>query len=138
MNKYDRNQDNWIDNADNARTRKKLKAINAAKRAREVEDTSGIKIVKGAHGTLSKIQDMLFLSDKACDYEIAAATMEFCCSTALLTLDDAISGTKTPTKVWDTIQTYQKELYVKDSIMKEMMISNVIHAFSRSLHKWWK
>ena len=110
--------------------------MKAVKGAREVEGTLGIKFAERVQGTLSKLQDVLILSDdEDFNYDISAATVDFCCSTAFLALEDTIAGTKTPTKAWDIIKIYQKELYLKDSTMKEMMTRKVIQALGRLLER---
>jgi len=94
-----------------------------------------VKFADGAFDQLSKLQEVLGLTDEDADYEISAATTDYWRQTALSTLEDAIAKTKTPAKAWDVIQTRQKELYLKDSSMKEMMTSMVMQALGRPLEK---
>jgi hypothetical protein len=50
-------------------------------------------------------------------------------------LEDAIAKTKTPARAWEVIQNRQRELYLKDSSMKEMMTSMIMQALGRPLEK---
>ncbi|KAL7547372.1 hypothetical protein ACHAWF_013551 [Thalassiosira exigua] len=107
----------------------------AEKENEEVPDTSDVKFAEGAYETLSKLQEVLGLSDEDADYEIAATTADYWRNTALAALEDAIAGTKSPEKAWEVISTRQKELYLKDSSMKEMMTSMVMQALGGPLEK---
>jgi len=113
----------------------KLEAMKVAEESKVVEDTSGIKFSDGAYDTLSTLQQILGLTDEDADYEIAAATTDYWRQTALSTLEDAINKTKTPAKAWEIIQSRQKELFLKDADMKEMMTNMVMQALGRPLEK---
>ncbi|KAL7533976.1 hypothetical protein ACHAXR_009678 [Thalassiosira sp. AJA248-18] len=130
---YNENQDKRVGTADDAK--QKLEAMKVEEESKEGTDTSSIKFADGAYDTLSQLQEVFGLSDEDADFEIAAATTEYWRSTALSTLEDAIAKTKSPAKAWDIIQTRQKELYLKDSSMKEMMTSMVMQALGRPLEK---
>lgn len=121
--------------ATDAEAKAKLEAMKVAEENKEVKDTSDIKFAEGAYDTLSKLQEVLSLKDEDGDYEIAAATTDYWRQTALSTLEDAIAGIIPPPKAWDIIQNRQKELYLKDSSMKEMMRSMVMQALGRPLEK---
>ncbi|KAL9180958.1 hypothetical protein ACHAXT_009763 [Thalassiosira profunda] len=131
---YDENQDQRVDYSGEG-VEEKLAAMKVAEEGKEVADTSGIKFQEGAFDTLSQLQEVLGLSDEDADYEIAAATTDYWRNTALSTLEDAIAKTKSPSKAWEIIQARQKELYLKDSSMKEMMTSMVMQALGRPLEK---
>jgi len=131
---YDVNQDKRAMATDDS-AQEKIDAMKAAAEAKEAEDTSGIKFAEGAFETLSKLQDVLGLSDEDADYEISAATVDYWRTTALSAIEDAIAGTKSPAKAWEVILARQKELYLKDSAMKEMMTSMVMQALGRPLEK---
>jgi hypothetical protein len=133
MDDYNANQNKRVDTV--AEVKKKLVAMKEAEENKEVEDTSYIKFADGAYDTLSTLQNILGLSDEDADYEIAAATTDYWRQTALSTLEDAIAKTKTPTKAWEIIQRRQKELYLQDSSMKEMMTSMIMQALGRPLEK---
>lgn len=113
----------------------KLEALKKAEETKVVADTSSIKFTDGAFDTLSKLQEVLGLTDEDADYEISAATTDYWRQTALSTLEDAIAKTKTPAKAWDIIQSRQKELYLKDSSMKEMMTGMIMQALGKPLEK---
>ena len=127
------NQNKRVDTV--AEVQKKLDAMKAAKESKVVEDTSHIKFTDGAYESLGTLQAILGLTDEDADYEISAATVDYWRQTALSTLEDAIAKTKTPTKAWEVIQSRQKELYLKDSSMKEMMTSMIMQALGRPLEK---
>ena len=113
----------------------KLEQMKQEEEKKEVEDTSNIKFADGAYDTLSKLQEVLSLTDEDCDYEIAAATTDYWRQTALSTLEDAIAKICSPSKAWEIISKRQKELYLKDSSMKEMMTSMIMQALGRPLEK---
>ena len=112
-----------------------MKAMKEEAENKKIADTSAIKFKDGAFDQLSKLQEVLGLTDDDADYEIAAATTDYWRNTALSTLEDAIAGTKDPVKAWSIIQSRQKELYLKDSSMKSMMTSMVMQALGRPLEK---
>jgi len=113
----------------------KLEAMKAAEETKEVKDTSDILFSAGAFDTLSTLQEILGLTDEDADYEIAAATTDYWRQTAISALEDAVANTKTPSKAWEIIQSRQKELFLKDSDMKEMMTSMVMQVLGRPLEK---
>mmetsp|Transcript_16231 Transcript_16231/g.30655 ORF Transcript_16231/g.30655 Transcript_16231/m.30655 type:complete len:1185 (-) Transcript_16231:63-3617(-) len=133
MDDYNEYQDKRVETV--AEVKKKLDAMKAEEETKEVEDTSDIKFTSGAFDTLTKLQDVLGLSDEDADYEISAATVDYWRNTALSAIEDAIAKTKTPAKAWEVIQSRQKELYLKDSSMKDMMTSMVMQALGRPLEK---
>ena len=53
----------------------------------------------------------------------------------MLAIEDVIAKTKTPAKVWEVIQSHQRELYLKDSSMKEIATSTVMQALGLPLEK---
>jgi hypothetical protein len=121
---YNQNQNKRVETV--AEIEQKMKAMKEEAENKKIADTSAIKFKDGAFDQLSKLQEVLGLTDDDADYEIAAATTEYWRNTALSTLEDAIAGTKDPVKAWSIIQSRQKELYLKDSSMKSMMTSMVI------------
>jgi hypothetical protein len=127
------NQNKRVDTA--AEVQKKLDAMKAAEESRVLEDTSHVKFADGAYEALGALQGVLGLSDEDADYEISAATVDYWRRTALSTLEDAIAKTKTPSRAWEVIQNRQRELYLKDSSMKEMMTSMIMQALGRPLEK---
>lgn len=130
---YNENQNKRVDTV--AEVQKKLDAMKAAKDSKVVEDTSHIKFADGSYEALGTLQSILGLTDEDADYEISAATVDYWRQNALSTLEDAIAKTKTPAKAWEVIQKRQKELYLKDSSMKEMMTSMIMQALGRPLER---
>lgn len=130
---FNANQNKRVDTV--AEVQKKLDAMKAAKESKVVENTSHIKFTDGAYEALGTLQTILGLTDEDADYEISAATVDYWRQTALSTLEDAIAKTKAPSKAWEIIQSRQKELYLKDSSMKEMMTSMIMQALGRPLEK---
>eukprot|EP00970_Alexandrium_tamarense_P006003 scaffold1009_cov188-Alexandrium_tamarense.AAC.31 len=138
---------------------KKLEEMTKAeeKKSKVIKDTSGIKFKDGAYGhdasllisflpfarnfhypnhaQLSKLQEVLSLTDEDADYEISAATTEYWRNTALVALQDAVDKTKTPEKAWEIISARQKELFLKDSNMKDMMINIIMQTMGKPLEK---
>eukprot|EP00578_Thalassiosira_sp_NH16_P017686 CAMPEP_0181123232 /NCGR_PEP_ID=MMETSP1071-20121207/25776_1 /TAXON_ID=35127 /ORGANISM="Thalassiosira sp., Strain NH16" /LENGTH=1197 /DNA_ID=CAMNT_0023208333 /DNA_START=215 /DNA_END=3808 /DNA_ORIENTATION=- len=133
MDDYNEFQDKRVETV--GEVKKKLEAMKEVEAGKAIEDTSAIKFADGAYDTLSKLQGVLELSDEDADYEISAATTDYWRNTVLATLDDAIAGTKTPAKAWEIINARQKELYLKDSAVREMMTSMVMQALGRPLEK---
>mmetsp|Transcript_7290 Transcript_7290/g.11703 ORF Transcript_7290/g.11703 Transcript_7290/m.11703 type:complete len:798 (-) Transcript_7290:72-2465(-) len=133
MDDYNENQDKRVETV--GEVKDKLEAMKLAEETKVIEDTSGIKFADGGYDTLSQLQSVLGLTDEDADYEISAATTDYWRQTALSTLEDAIAKTKTPTKAWEIIQSRQKELFLKDSSMKEMMTSMVMQALGQPLEK---
>jgi len=132
---FDANQNKRVDT--DAEVRRKLEAMKAAAEEGKVaaEDTSHVKFADGAHQALGALQSVFGLSDEDADYEISAATVDYWRRTALSTLEDAIAKTKAPAKAWEVIQARQRELYLKDSAMREMMTSMIMQALGRPLEK---
>ena len=130
---FNENQDKRVDTV--GEVKQKLEAMREAEESKEIADTSSIKFADGAFDTLSKLQDVLGLTDEDADYEIAAATTDYWRNTALSTLDDAIAGVVTPQKAWEIISSRQKELYLKDSAMKEILTSMVMQSLGKPLEK---
>lgn len=132
---FDANQNKRVDT--DAEVKRKLEAMKAAAEEGKVaaEDTSHVKFAEGAHQALGALQSVFGLSDEDADYEISAATVDYWRRTALSTLEDAIAKTKAPAKAWEVIQTRQRELYLKDSAMREMMTSMIMQALGRPLEK---
>ena len=133
MDDVDANQNRRVDT--DADAKRKLEAMKAAEETRVSEDTSHVKFADGAYEALGALQAVFGLTDEDADYEISAATVDYWRRTALSTLEDAIAKTKTPSRAWEVIQTRQKELYLKDSSMKEMMTSMIMQALGRPLEK---
>lgn len=133
MDDYNVNQNKRVNTV--AEVKEKLAAMKEEEENKDREDTSSIKFVDGAYDTLSTLQNILGLSDEDCDYEIAAATTDYWRQTALSTLEDAIAKTKTPAKAWEIIQRRQKELFLQDSSMKQMMTSMIMQALGKPLEK---
>ena len=132
---FDANQNKRVDT--DAEVKRKLEAMKAAAEEGKVaaEETSHVKFAEGAHQALGALQSVFGLSDEDADYEISAATVDYWRRTALSTLEDAIAKTKAPAKAWEVIQTRQRELYLKDSAMREMMTSMIMQALGRPLEK---
>ncbi len=130
---YDVNQDKRVETV--AEIEQKMQAMKEEAENKAIADTSSIKFRDGAFEQLSKLQEVLGLTDEDGDDEIAAATTEYWRNTAISTLEDAIAGTKEPAKAWSIIQSRQKELFLKDSSMKSMMTSMVMQALGRPLEK---
>ena len=132
---FDANQNKRVDT--DAEVRRKLEAMKAAAEEGKVAagDTSHVKFADGAREALGALQSVFGLSDEDADYEISAATVDYWRRTALSTLEDAIAKTKAPAKAWEVIQTRQRELYLKDSAMREMMTSMIMQALGRPLEK---
>ncbi len=129
----DINQDKRVETV--AEIEAKMQAMKEEADNRAIEDTSAIKFSDGAFEQLSKLQEVLGLTDEDADYEIAAATERYWRNTALQTLEDAIAGTKDPAKAWGIIQSRQKELFLKDSSMKSMMTSIIMQSLGKPLEK---
>mmetsp|Transcript_21955 Transcript_21955/g.44861 ORF Transcript_21955/g.44861 Transcript_21955/m.44861 type:complete len:1186 (-) Transcript_21955:71-3628(-) len=102
---------------------------------REVKDTSGIKFQEGAFERLSKLQEVLSLSDIEGDLEISSTVTEFWCNTALAVMNDAIAKTKSPDKAWSIIEKRQKELFLQDSSMKKLLTQITIQSLGTMLEK---
>jgi len=132
---FDANQNKRVDT--DAEVRRKLEAMKAAAEEGKVAagDTSHVKFADGAREALGALQSVFGLSDEDADYEISAATVDYWRRTALSTLEDAIAKTKAPAKAWEVIHTRQRELYLKDSAMREMMTSMIMQALGRPLEK---
>lgn len=133
MDDFNANQNKRVDTGDEVK--QKLEAMREAEESKEIADTSSIKFADGAFDTLSKLQDVLGLTDEDADYEIAAATTDYWRNTALSTLEDAIAGVVTPVKAWEIISNRQKELYLKDTAMKEILTSMVMQSLGKPLEK---
>lgn len=130
---FDKNQDVRVGTSKEVSD--KLEAMKKAEETKVAKDTSDIKFTDGAFDTLSTLQEILGLTDEDADYEIAAATTDYWRQTALSTLEDAIAKTKTPSKAWEIINSRQKDLFLKDADMKEMMTSMVMQVLGRPLEK---
>ena len=84
---------------------------------------------------LSKLQEVLSLTNEEAEYELAAETTYYWRTTTLSAIDDAIARTKSPDKVWSIIKTRQKELYLQELSMKGLMTSLVMQSLGRPLEK---
>lgn len=129
----DANQDKRVETV--AEIEAKMQKMKEEADNKPVKDTSSIKFKDGAFDQLSKLQEVLGLTDEDADYEIAAATEGYWRNTALQMLDDAIAGTKDPAKAWSIIQSRQNELFLKDSSMKSMMTSIIMQSLGKPLEK---
>ena len=115
--------------------RAKLDEMKEEESKKEVADTSHVKFVDGAYDHLGKLQEVFGLTDEDCDYEIAAATEEFWRQTALRTMEDAIAGILTPSKAWEVMAARQKELYIKSSLLDDMLGSIVIQSLGAPMER---
>mmetsp|Transcript_34618 Transcript_34618/g.82695 ORF Transcript_34618/g.82695 Transcript_34618/m.82695 type:complete len:1212 (-) Transcript_34618:75-3710(-) len=107
----------------------------AAAARKEEEDTSGVKFGAGSYEHLSKLQEVFGLTDEDADFEIASATEDFWKQTALRTMEDAIAGIISPAKAWEVMAARQKELYIKSSLLDDMLGSIVIQSLGAPMER---
>lgn len=113
--------------AEMAKIRENMKA--------NVVDTSGIKFAEGSFDRLSKLQEILNLSDEDASYEIAAQVSGYWLQTASSLLESAIQGSITPVEAWAKMHERQNELLLPTSQMKDYMTSIIMQSMGNPLQK---
>jgi len=101
----------------------------------EAVDEATLSFKSGDRDRLAKLQEVLGIADRETDYELYSETTPLFHARACTSMEGAIAGTITPQKAWKEIKVRQGDLLLKDSAMKDLLVSIVSMAMGKPLEE---